>query len=62
MPDLIKSYYLRLTAEMSRELRHHCIEGNTTMNAVIVAAIRRHLDAARPAAVVPADTDRPGQG
>ena len=38
------SYHLLLSPEMKRELRHLCVEIGTTMNAVIVTALRRHLD------------------
>ena len=50
MPDLIKSYCLRLSVDMSRELRHHAIEAGVTMNTLIVAAIRAHLNTQKPTA------------
>jgi hypothetical protein len=48
MTDPIKSYYLRLTSEMSRELRHRSIESGKTMNAEIITAIRLYLDSMKP--------------
>lgn len=58
MPDPIKTYYLRITVDLSRELRHHCIEADATMNEVIVKAVRRYLEAARQSAT---ERSREGQ-
>jgi predicted DNA-binding protein len=60
MEDQIKSYYLRLSAEMSRELRHRSVETGRTMNSEIVQAIRLYLDSLKaPAAEQPATDDAP---
>lgn len=50
MADLIKSYYLRLPAAMSRELRLHCVASGMTMNAAITVAVRQYLDGANVSA------------
>jgi hypothetical protein len=47
MNDATKTYYLRMAADLSRELRHRCVETGTTMNAEIVKAIRSHLDSTK---------------
>lgn len=47
MSDTTKTYYLRLSADMSRELRHLAVDTGQTMNTAIVTAIRRHLDAVK---------------
>jgi hypothetical protein len=47
MPELIKTCYLRLPADVSREVRHQCIKSGGTVNALILEAIRRYLETAQ---------------
>lgn len=44
------SYYLRVPTELNRQLKHLCIETRSTMNDVIVKAIRAYLEFERAAA------------
>lgn len=38
-----KTAYVKMPAELSRQVRHAAIEQGTTVNTVIVEAIRRHM-------------------